>query len=100
MKFELDEERMLELFKQHIDEREKADTIPSLSLIFQEYEDGYQPALFFCPDWEIDFSVDVSLTDALQEYLDEEGNDDEDYRGLAVALLKTINDWKTERSSK
>jgi hypothetical protein len=83
-----------ELFEQFISEREQNDPINSLSIVFDRREDNvYAPALFFCPDWDVDFEARVFMTDALQEYLDEDDNDDADHRDLMTRLLATIDEW-------
>jgi hypothetical protein len=104
MKFtiDLDEDQVLELLKRHVEEKEVEDSINSLSIIFQRHEEAdgepvYQPALFFCPNWDFDFEVSVALTDAFQEYLDDENNDDDANRDLMTRLLETTNAWIKEQ---
>jgi hypothetical protein len=103
MKFliELDADRCQEIFEQFIKEREEDDTINSLSIIFDRSEEEvYEPALFFCPDWDIDFEARIPLVEALQEYLDEESHDDDDHRDLVTRLLATTNEWIKEQRAK
>ena len=89
------------MFEQFIKQQEESDVIPSLSIIFERYgeEDPYEPAIFFCPDWPFDFERSVSLADALQEYLEDNVNDDDDHRFLIAKLLTVINDWRKEQGA-
>lgn len=91
--FELDEECLFELLQQLVTEKEQKDAVKSLFIGFERNE----PAMFFYPDWDFDFEVILSLTEALQDYLEEEDHDIDAHRDLVTRLLATINEWKKEK---
>jgi hypothetical protein len=107
MKFtiDLDEDQMIEIFSTFVKQQDNSDPINSLSLIFCRYEGGdiYEPALFFYPDWDIDFEVNVGLVDALEEFLAEHDETDSEFADqcdLAKRLLATTDEWIKQQRSK
>jgi hypothetical protein len=100
--FDLDEDRLAELFQRFIKAKNRADPINPLSIIFTRWNqdnDVPEPTLYFYPDWNFEFEISIPLTLALQEFI-EENNGDEDQYDLAARLLATTNEWIKEQIEK